>query len=158
MTPFLLLAPLLPWIAVGLALAAALWLGLIVRRRGNESDQTSGALQRVVDVAGLLIGQVDLEGRWQRVPTGLCELLGRQESELLGRPIFECLHPEDQERLKSDCAELLNGGRLSCALEARALRPDGSGRLFPDRLEGNVQRARRDGGLRNHLMRGEGAQ
>ena len=126
MTPFLLLAPLLPWIAVGLALAAALWLGLIVRRRGNESDQTSGALQRVVDVAGLLITQVDLEGRWQRVPRGLCELLGRQESELLGRPIFECLHPEDQERLKSECAELLNGGRLSCALEARALRPDDS--------------------------------
>jgi len=45
---------------------------------------------------------------------------------LLGRPVFECLHPEDQERCKSDCTELMNGGRLSCALEARALRPDDS--------------------------------
>ena len=107
-------------------MAAVLWLALIARRRGIENDQASSALERVTNAAGLLLAEVDLEGRWQRVPRGLCELLGRQESELLGRPMFECLQPEDQERWKSECTELLNGGGLSCSLDARALRPDGS--------------------------------
>lgn len=124
MTPFESPAYWLPLIAVGLALAASLWLALVARRRGIERDQASAAMERVAAVAGLLIARVGLEGQWQQVPPELCGLLGRTEPELVGRPVFECLHPADQERCKADCAELLNGGRLSCALEARAPRPD----------------------------------
>ncbi|MBL0211296.1 MAG: PAS domain S-box protein [Holophagaceae bacterium] len=116
----------LPWIVVGLASAAALWSSWTARRRGLERDQAAATLARVADVAGLLIAQVDLEGRWLQVPAELCGLLGQAESGLLGKPVYECLHPEDQARCKSDCADLLNGGRLSCALEARVPRPDGS--------------------------------
>jgi PAS domain S-box-containing protein len=125
MIPFPSPALALPWIAVGVASAAALWLALTARRRSIERDQASGALDRVADVAGLFFAQVDLEGRWQQVPGGLCELLGRQESELLGEPVVECLHPEDQDRCRSGCSELLSGERLPYALEARVVRPDG---------------------------------
>jgi PAS domain S-box-containing protein len=119
MTPFPAPAYLLPWIAVALGLASTLWMALLARRRRIERDQTSAALKQVTEVAGLLIAQVDLEGRWQQVPTELCELLGLQESELLGRTMCECLHPSDQERCISECIELLKEGRLSCALEVR---------------------------------------
>lgn len=124
--PFSPLASVLPWIVVALALAVALGLALIARRRRIESDQAAAALRRVAEVAGLLIAQADLEGRWQQVPEQLCELLGRPKAELLDRPIYECLHPEDQERSRAECEEMLNGGRPSCGLEARVLRPDGS--------------------------------
>ncbi len=126
MTPLPSPAAVLPWIVVGLALVALLLLALIQRRRGLERNQAVGALERVAEVAGLLIAQVDEEGRWEKVSTGLCELLGRQESELLGMPLFECLYPEYRERCESDCAELLRGGLRSSTLEARVLRPDDS--------------------------------
>ncbi len=126
MTPFPSSALVLPWIAVGFALAAGLLLALVARRHGIERDQAAAALERVEAVAGLLIAEVDGEGRWHRVPKGLCELLGQPESELLGIPMLECLHPEDRERCQSDLAGLLSVGRLSLAIEARALRPDGS--------------------------------
>ena len=125
MTPLLISAPVLPWIAVGLSVTVAFWLAVMVRRRGLARDEALRALNQVADGAGLLIAQVDLEGRWQRVPQGLCVLLGRAESELLGKPLVECLHPEDQEAGASECMALLKGERLACALEARVPRPGG---------------------------------
>ncbi len=115
----------LPWIAAGLALAAVAGLVLLARARRLERDRALGALDRVADLAGLLIARCDLQGRWTRVPAGLCDLLGREEAGLLGHPIFECLHAEDQEGCRTHCAELLQGNRPSCELEARATRPDG---------------------------------
>ncbi|MDE3244951.1 MAG: PAS domain S-box protein [Acidobacteriota bacterium] len=125
MTISLFSASVLPWIAVGLSVTVGLWLAVLVRRRGQARDEAWKALDQVAEVAGLLIAQVDLEGRWQRVPQGLCALLGRADSELLGRPLVECLHPEDREAGESECGALLKGERLGCALEARVLRPGG---------------------------------
>lgn len=126
MTPIPFPAPVLPWIAVGFAVTVAMWLAVAVRRRGAARDQALKALDQVAELAGLMVAQVDLEGCWQLIPKPLAALLGREESDLSGRPIIECLHPDYHEPWKSGYAALLNGELPSLALEARVPRPDGS--------------------------------
>ncbi len=116
----------LPWIAAGLGLAAAFWLALRVRRRGRERDQASAALERVAELAGLFVADLDPEGLWERVPKGLGDLLGRKEAEMTATSLFDGLHPDDQERCRSEFTELRNGIRSSFTWNARALRPEGS--------------------------------
>lgn len=136
---------LLPWITAGGAALATGGMAWMQRRRTMERDQALSALDRMADLAGVLSAQVDLQGCWQRVPKGLSTLIGRPETEILGRPVFECLHPDDQAICQSCCGELLRGQKLSCALEARCLRPDGSERWI--QLDGTPV-ARRGGSPR----------
>ena len=116
----------LPMVAAVLAIAVASWSVILLRHHRTERDHALEAMDRLVKVAGYLSAQVDLKGGWSRVSQDLCTLLGRTESELLGKSIFECLHPSDQESSRAHCVELLGGGRPSCAMEARIQRPDGS--------------------------------
>ncbi len=116
----------LPWIAVGVAVVVVLVLAGAFRRSRSERDHALAVLEHVTGVAGLLIAQADLEGRWQQVPNGLCVLLGLQESELLGQPIYDCLHSDDRVRFQTEGGDLFKGGQRSWSMQARTLRSDGS--------------------------------
>ena len=63
----------------------------------------------------------------------LAEILGYGQEELVGKPVHECVAPEDRERV----AAAIHGGRTS-AYEHRALRKDGSTVLVETRARGLV--------------------
>ena len=50
----------------------------------------------IFDRAGSGIGIADLEGRLQQANPTFCRMLGYTAEELIGRPVFELVHPEDQ--------------------------------------------------------------
>ena len=78
------------------------------------------------------------DGRWLRVNRRLCELLGRDEADLVRRSLQEITHPDD---VASDVAlgrQALAGQRERYAVPKRYLRPDG--RIVHARLEVSLVR------------------
>lgn len=78
-----------------------------------------------VDQAPIGMCLVSPEGRFLRVNTSLCKLLGRSEAELLAATFHEVSHPDD---LAADLAlvqEVLSGTRSEYEMQKRFLLPDG---------------------------------
>ena len=69
---------------------------------------------------------LDLQGRFVQVNRALCELLGRSESDLLGRHFAEVTHPDDLGASVSAFAPLAAGEVSSGHMEKRYLRADGT--------------------------------
>lgn len=68
---------------------------------------------------------MDMSGRLLQVNSALCTLLGCSREELLGHPLIDAVHPEEQNALRHACRYLLNGELSSVQLESRLLRRDG---------------------------------
>ena len=66
------------------------------------------------------------DGRWLRVNRALCEILGRDEAELLATSFQDVTHPEDLDADLALVADVLAGRRRAYVLEKRYLRADGS--------------------------------
>jgi PAS domain S-box-containing protein len=73
----------------------------------------------------VMVTHVDLEGRWLKIPPTLCDLLGYQESELLGHRFQEVTHPDDIDADWNQCLRLFRGEIKSFDLEKRYIRKDG---------------------------------
>lgn len=69
---------------------------------------------------------LDLQGRFVRVNEAICSLLGRSDSDLMGRHFAEVTHPEDVARSVAGFAPLAAGEVSSGHLEKRYLRADGT--------------------------------
>ena len=51
-----------------------------------------------MDAAGIGMGVVAPDGRWQEVNAALAELLARSIEELPGQPAIDAFHPDERER------------------------------------------------------------
>lgn len=90
-------------------------------RRGSEAR-----LRALFSAAGMAIGIGDLDGRLIEVNPALSQMLGVPAEELVGRALFEFIHPEDMPSLMQKVyGQLIGGGRSVVRLEKRFVRGDG---------------------------------
>ncbi len=68
----------------------------------------------------------DLSGRIQQVNAAFCRLTGFTSAELVGREFISLIIPEDQELVRAQVDELLDGKRTSTVIEKRLMLADGS--------------------------------
>lgn len=67
------------------------------RKKAEKSLQESETmLRRVTDNMLDMVGQSDLEGRWSYVSPSCKRFLGFTSEEMVGQPIFDFVHPDDQ--------------------------------------------------------------
>jgi PAS domain S-box-containing protein len=97
------------------------------RRAGEESLRESeerfrGAFES--SAAGMAM--TSREGGILRANDRLCELLGYERHELLGRSFAELTHPDDREARQEDLAKLRSGVHESYEAERRYIRKDGT--------------------------------
>jgi PAS domain S-box-containing protein len=98
-TPTSSLQSLLPWLMVvwpiSLALLAFLATNAAKGRRRAEQD-----IERVFESSLDLLGIGGFDGYWKTVNPAFERTLGYSREELLARPIFDFIHPEDVERTR----------------------------------------------------------
>ncbi|HZR84975.1 MAG TPA: response regulator [Candidatus Binatia bacterium] len=76
--------------------------GRATRASGDEGDRYA-AIKAAFDFAAIGMAVVGADGRFLRVNRALCEMVGRDEDELLGTDFQHITHPDD---LEADLAEL----------------------------------------------------
>jgi diguanylate cyclase (GGDEF)-like protein/PAS domain S-box-containing protein len=76
---------------------------------------------RSEEVALIMVAQIDPDGRWQKLTGRLCALLGRGESDLIGRPVRDFVHPADVEQVDTLLESLLIDEQRSATCEIRVL-------------------------------------
>jgi PAS domain S-box-containing protein len=69
---------------------------------------------------------VGLDGRWLEVNPALCEIVGRDEADLLTLTFQDITHPDDLDDDLDQVRRLLAGETRSYEMEKRYLRPDGT--------------------------------
>ncbi|MCW3047443.1 MAG: putative two-component system sensor kinase [Solirubrobacterales bacterium] len=120
------LQSLLPWLVlawpVAIALVVYLVLGAILRRRRAET-----AAQRIFDLSPDLLGVASVDGYFKRVNPAFERALGYTSQELLSRPLFDFVHPDDRDRSR-EVLQALAGGRPVMQFENRYVCSDGSWR------------------------------
>ncbi|HWD74188.1 MAG TPA: GAF domain-containing protein [Solirubrobacteraceae bacterium] len=133
------LQSLLPWLALGWPIAVALVAFLVgnavVRRRRAERE-----VERMFDLSLDMLGTAGLDGYFKQVNPAFERILGYSREQLLARPLFELLHPEDVGRTRAALESLRRGHQL-VEFENRYIRSDGSVRW----LEWNVRPAPAEG-------------
>jgi two-component system cell cycle sensor histidine kinase/response regulator CckA len=70
--------------------------------------------------------EIDLEGKVVWVNAAECSLLGLSEADLLGRPVWEFVAPEEQDASRPAVARKLHGDERLASFERTLVRPDGS--------------------------------
>jgi PAS domain S-box-containing protein len=141
------LQALLPWLALGWPLAAAL-IALLAGRGILRRRRAERATERIFDLSLDLLAVAGLDGYFKRVNPAFEQILGYSTAELLSRPLLDFVHPDDRERT-SAALEALRRGEEVVQLENRYLCPDGSERSLewstrPVPSEGFVYAAGRD--------------
>ena len=92
----------------------------------------------LIELASDGIFIADLEGRYVDVNDAGCRMLGYSREEILGKTIVDLIPPEDEERLRSDREQFLDGGtdvgewRLRRRRSGRYLPVEVSAKILPD--------------------------
>jgi diguanylate cyclase (GGDEF)-like protein/PAS domain S-box-containing protein len=81
--------------------------------------------QKAFDHASIGMCLVDVHGRFTQVNRALCDMLGRDEPELLALRIADVTHPDDISATNATVAVATTGHAAPHRLEKRYLRPDG---------------------------------
>jgi PAS domain S-box-containing protein len=126
------------WVAGSLAVATLLLAGLVMSLQSVGRRATAIAIERTValtaseerfreafESAGIGMAIVALDGRWLRVNTTLCEIVGYASSELLQKTFQDITHPEDLDADLALLRELIDGRRRVYQMEKRYFHRDG---------------------------------
>ena len=93
------------------------------RRSLAESEER---FRQTFELAASGIAHVDLQGRFTRVNRSLCQILGHDAAELVGRTVWDFSHPEDREVTDAARRRMRTGEIESEHFEKRYLRKDGA--------------------------------
>ncbi len=105
----------------------------------QQERQATTQLQAILSNAGVGMGLCDPDaGTFRTVNDALCQLLGRQQADLLGRPWFDHCHPDDRGSAETLMRQLLESGEAPHGCRLRFRRPDGQ------RVWGDLALARTD--------------
>lgn len=88
---------------------------------------------RLFESAFDLMAEITPDGRFRRVNPALARTLGRDATELVGRPVLELTHPDDHAAFAAALTAATSGGGV-VAVEVRARARDGSTRWIHGRL------------------------
>jgi PAS domain S-box-containing protein len=114
----------LPWVALAWPLVASLLVFLIaggIRRRRRAERE----VERIFDLSLDLLAIAGFDGYFRRVNPAFERTLGYTTEELLSRPFFDLVHPEDRERTIEAMGVLAHGEEIA-EFENRYLCRDGS--------------------------------
>ena len=90
-----------------------------------QRHQAKEELDRFFHLSLDLFCIASLDGYFTRINPSFCEVLGYSETEILSRPIFDFVHPDDMDATKDEM-EKLSHGIPSIKFENRYLKSDGS--------------------------------
>ncbi len=91
-----------------------------------RSPPSESELERFFDLALDMMVIVGLDGYFKRVNPAVVRTLGYSSRELLSRPFFEFLHPDDVQRTRDAFDEVTTGGNEAIGFEVRYRCADGS--------------------------------
>lgn len=93
---------------------------------GDLVQEASRYFDIAFDQAPIGMAIFNADGEYVRVNRALCELLGRDDDQLLGRRDQEFTHPDDRQRDVDVAWDILAGKRSTFQREKRFVRPDGA--------------------------------
>ena len=96
------------------------FLGAEFKRKYLEEE-----LNRIFNTAPDIIGLADFDGNFKRINSAGCELLGYTEQELLSKPSYEFMHPDDR-MISVNAVNSLAEGETVFYFENRYIQKDGS--------------------------------
>ena len=118
-----------------------------IKERSLQLEDTVAALleseerfRTTYEMAGVGIGQVELDGRFRDVNPHLCEMTGYTEEELVGMSFQDITHPDDVATDLEYARQLLAGEIEQYTMEKRYIRKDSSPIWV--RLTGSIVRDR----------------
>ncbi|WP_296261314.1 MULTISPECIES: PAS domain S-box protein [unclassified Pseudomonas] len=120
-----------------------LWTAVENARAESKLRKSEERLRAIFANASVGLSEVTLQGRFLRVNTELCRMLGRSEDELLSLGTVEVTHPDDLHASLAVIAQALKTG-ISVSIDKRYTRPDGTliwANSNVQRLDDNGQQA-----------------
>lgn len=91
------------------------------KRAENALRESRERFASVFDEAPVGMAICTLEGRWLQVNPALCEILGYDEAELLGKTLDELIHRDDVETVRRYLRQLLAGEVAGYRVETRTV-------------------------------------
>ena len=88
-------------------------------------EKTRNELQRIMDSSLDMICVIDEHDRIVKISAAAETILGYKPEELVGKQLFDFVHPEDKEQTKQTAAKIMAGENLT-NVENRYVRKDGS--------------------------------
>ena len=88
-------------------------------------EKTKSELQRIMDSSLDMICVIDEDDRIVKISAAAETILGYKPEELVGKQLFDFIHPEDKENTKETAAKIMAGENLT-HVENRYIRKDGS--------------------------------
>ena len=90
----------------------------------SQLAESERHFRATIDLAGIGISSLGLDGTWLTVNKRLCEITGYEADELIGRRFVDLTHPDDRPA-SLDFVERLLAGTPARAVEKRYIRKDG---------------------------------
>jgi diguanylate cyclase (GGDEF)-like protein/PAS domain S-box-containing protein len=87
-----------------------LFIGALVGRFADQLRSLEAESARFFNLSHDMICVAGFDGYFKRVNPAFERILGYSQSDLLGRPFAEFVHPDDQERTATEAAEIGTGG------------------------------------------------
>jgi PAS domain S-box-containing protein len=98
---------------------------LELQQKSAELRASEQRFRAAFEGAPIGMGLSTVNGRWLEVNDALCELLGRPQTQLLRKPLWDLVHPADREEERDAVRRLLRDRPLFDQSEKRFTRPDG---------------------------------
>jgi len=91
----------------------------------SQLAETERRFKATFEQAAVGIAQVGLDGRWQRVNSRLCDIIGYSHPELMGLTFQDITHPDDLKRDLELVQRTLVGERSTYSIEKRYIHKSG---------------------------------
>src|SRR6185503_9372351 len=103
-------------------------IGQFLQRKTAEGAlaESEKRFRETFELAATGIAHVALDGRFLRVNRSLCEMLGYEEAELVGRSVKDLSHPDDRDVTDAERERMRRGEVPAARFEKRYFRKDGS--------------------------------
>jgi len=98
---------------------------LELQQKSAELRASEERFRAAFEGAPIGMGLSTVHGRWLEVNDALCELLGRTQTQLLRKPLWDLVHPADRELERDAVRRLLRDRPLFDQSEKRFVRQDG---------------------------------
>ena len=98
---------------------------LELQKKSAELRASEERFRTAFEGAPIGMGLSTVHGRWLEVNDALCDLLGRSQTQLLRKPLWDLVHPADRETERDAVRRLLRDRPLFDQSEKRFVRQDG---------------------------------
>ena len=115
--------------ASGTLFLFVLWNRTLKRRveeRTSQLMETESRFRATFEQAAVGVAHVSLEGKFLRINSKFCEIVGYSESEMLGLAFQDITHPDDLNADLKQAQQVISGAIASYTMDKRYVRRDGT--------------------------------